>query len=578
MNAHQKIIKDNVRSILKIITNHYGVKYSAALYQILKEHPDFPSFLSFQYILHRMGKDSFAIHTSYEELTNMPAPFIVHGVTNVDLFLFITKATAESVQIIDEKGKEESIKKEDFEKMWDGNILIIDNLPGKINIPSKSKLDLFIKLAKYPFLILCLVALCTYSLILKGVGDILFYVYLLVLLGGLGTSILLFIEQIDKYNVHIKRLCSSNGSKSNIDCSSILDFKDAYFMGLASWSDIGFVYFTSLLTILLVLPFGTSQAFINILSLFSIGYVCYSLFYQKFVAQKWCTLCLSVQAIFIFLFILSICTITINGIYELLNTKSVIDIIMIFLVICSIYQVKTISFQRNVAKVREEFMSSMVHELKFPLSIIKKKLLALKQEGVDNLNERQLEALNGGFDRVLHLNNFVFKLLNAWKQGFKVTWEKLSLQDSIDELVRQFNSVFEKRNVSIKVDYQLSRNVIEADPIHFPNAISNLIENAIKYSGGSPKVEISCKDEGNMLIISVKDHGFGIPEKLREKIFERYFRVARGRSADVHGFGIGLSYVKQVIEAHGGVIRVDSTEGVGTTFTVMVPLVTDEND
>ena len=111
MNAHQKIIKDNVRSILKIITNHYGVKYSAALYQILKEHPDFPSFLSFQYILHRMGKDSFAIHTSYEELTNMPAPFIVHGVTNVDLFLFITKATAESVQIIDEKGKEESIKK-----------------------------------------------------------------------------------------------------------------------------------------------------------------------------------------------------------------------------------------------------------------------------------------------------------------------------------------------------------------------------------------------------------------------------------------------------------------------------------
>ena len=109
MNAHQKIIKDNVRSILKIITNHYGVKYSAALYQILKEHPDFPSFLSFQYILHRMGKDSFAIHTSYEELTNMPAPFIVHGVTNVDLFLFITKATAESVQIIDEKGKEESI-------------------------------------------------------------------------------------------------------------------------------------------------------------------------------------------------------------------------------------------------------------------------------------------------------------------------------------------------------------------------------------------------------------------------------------------------------------------------------------
>lgn len=357
MNAHQKIIKDNARSILKIITNHYGVKYSAALYQILKEHPDFPSFLSYQYILRRMGKDSFAIHTSYEELTNMPAPFIVHGVTNIDLFLFITKATAEYVQTIDEKRKTESIKKEDFEKMWDGNILIIDNMPGKIDIPSKRKLDIFIKLAKYPFFILCLVTLCTYLLILKGIGDFLFYVYFLGILGGLGTCILLFIEQIDKYNIHIKRLCSSNGSKSKIDCSSILDFKDAYFMGLASWSDIGFVYFTFLLTILLVLPFNISQAFINILSLFSIGYVCYSLFYQKFIAQKWCTLCLSVQAIFIFLFILSICTITTNGIYELLDTKFTMDIIIIFLITSSTYAVvkPLIASQKEYTVLKKKF-------------------------------------------------------------------------------------------------------------------------------------------------------------------------------------------------------------------------------
>lgn len=339
MNAHQKIIKDNARSILKIITNHYGVKYSAALYQILKEHPDFPSVLSFQYMLRRMGKDSFAIHTSYEELTKMPAPFIIHGTTNVDLFLFVTKATAKSVQIIDEKGRTESIKKEDLVRMWDGNILIIDNLPGKINISLKSKFDIFIKLAKYPFFILCLVVLCTYLLTLKGVGDFLFYIYFLGVLGGLGTSILLFIEQIDKYNIHIKRLCSSNESKSKIDCSSILDFKDAYFMGLISWSDIGFVYFTFLLILLFVLPFSTSQAFINILSLFSIGYVCYSLFYQKVIAQKWCTLCLSVQAVFIFLFILSIYTVTINDIHELLNTKSVMDIIIIFLMTISTYAV-----------------------------------------------------------------------------------------------------------------------------------------------------------------------------------------------------------------------------------------------
>lgn len=258
MNAHQKIIKDNARTILKIITKYYGCKYSAALYVILKEHPDFPSFLSFQYILHRMGKDSFAIHTSYEELTNIPSPFIAHVITNVDLFLFITKVTAESIQTIDEKGKIESISRKDFEDMWDGNILIMDNRPGKISIPLKMKFSTIIKQIKYPMLILCVAILFAYLLILKHEGGILFYLYLTGVLGGLTASILLFVDQIDKYNVHIKKLCSATGNKNNIDCSSILDFKDAYFLGLVSWSDIGFVYFLSLLIVLLFLPFGKS--------------------------------------------------------------------------------------------------------------------------------------------------------------------------------------------------------------------------------------------------------------------------------------------------------------------------------
>lgn len=339
MNPHKKLIKDNARSTLKIITNYYDVKYSVVLYQILKEHPDFPSFLSLQYILHRIGKESFAIQTSYEELTKISVPFIAHVVTNVDLFLFITNIDDNYVQIVDEKGNTENLARKDFEDIWDNNILIIDDQPGKFNIPLKSKLGVIGNLAKYAFFISCLVILFAYLLISKRVGNLLFYLYLLGIIGGLSASVLLFIEQIDKYNIHIKRLCSSNEGKSKIDCSSILDFKDAYFMGLVSWSDIGFIYFTSLLVLLLILPFSTSQAVINTLSLFSIGYVCYSLFYQKFIAQKWCTLCLSVQAIFVFLFTLSICTITINDILMLLHIKSIIVITIVILVTASTYAV-----------------------------------------------------------------------------------------------------------------------------------------------------------------------------------------------------------------------------------------------
>ncbi len=235
-------------------------------------------------------------------------------------------------------------------------------------------------------------------------------------------------------------------------------------------------------------------------------------------------------------------------------------VLFVLLIVCFIYQIKTILVQYQISKIREEFMSSMVHELKLPLSAV------------------QNAFSDAAHKRVDQLNNFVYKLLIVWKQGFKISWNRLNLRETIDSLVALFDPMLMGKNVSIKVDYQLSVDVIEADDIHFPNAINNLIENAIKYSGDPAKVEVVCREVDGMIAIDVKDNGIGIPEKFREKIFERYYRIHHGRSTDVHGFGIGLSYVKQVIEAHEGVIRVESEVGVGTTFTVMIPLVKDEND
>ena len=130
MNAHRKIIKDNARSLLKIIAKQYNCNYSSALFQILKEHPNAPSFLSLQYILQQMGKESFAMHVTYEELQNLPRPFIAHITTNVDLFLFITNITPDNVQMIDVEGNIETIDRTDFDHMWDGNILLIDEKQG----------------------------------------------------------------------------------------------------------------------------------------------------------------------------------------------------------------------------------------------------------------------------------------------------------------------------------------------------------------------------------------------------------------------------------------------------------------
>ena len=253
-------------------------------------------------------------------------------------------------------------------------------------------------------------------------------------------------------------------------------------------------------------------------------------------------------------------------------------VLFVLLIVCFIYQIKTILVQYQISKIREEFMSSMVHELKLPLSAVQNAFSGIISYSVDNLKDKQRILLNAAHKRVDQLNNFVYKLLIVWKQGFKISWNRLNLRETIDSLVALFDPMLMGKNVSIKVDYQLSVDVIEADDIHFPNAINNLIENAIKYSGDPAKVEVMCREVDGMIAIDVKDNGIGIPEKFREKIFERYYRIHHGRSTDVHGFGIGLSYVKQVVEAHEGVIRVESEVGVGTTFTVMIPLVKDEND
>ena len=339
MNAHRKIIKDNARSLLKIIAKQYNSNYSSALFQILKEHPNAPSFLSLQYILQQMGKESFAMHVTYEELQNLPRPFIAHITTNVDLFLFITNITPDNVQMIDVEGNIETIDRTDFDHMWDGNILLIDEKQGNIKISFKEKFNTFINQIRFPFLILCIILSFIYTLISKQEQSILFYLYLIGILGGISASTLLFIEQIDKNNIHIKKLCSASGNKSEIDCSSILDFKDAYFLGLISWSDVGFVYFAFLLIVTLLFPFSISQIVINLFSILCIGYVCYSLYYQKYIAKKWCTLCLSVQIVFIYLFALSICTLNIKNIYKVIQPNNLLGLMITALTILSIYMI-----------------------------------------------------------------------------------------------------------------------------------------------------------------------------------------------------------------------------------------------
>ena len=308
MKQSRKLVSDNPRQVLRILFKRLGYPYTKELYDAMYQHPDFPSFLSFHYTLKRTGIENAALHIGYNELmTTMPMPAIVHVTTNVELFLVLERVDDKGVYVLNENGKEEFIARDAFLKMWEGHILIVDteNIPQAPKQKSIQKVNAFLNTARKPFLIFSGVCLLLYLLFVTAPRSWLSWSFLTMCGIGIAVSVLLLIAQFDKYNTFVKKLCTSKNEKSKRSCSSILDSKAAYFLGLFSWSDIGFVYFVALFAIVLLLPY--EGIFVAMLvSLPAFGYVFYSILYQKFVARSWCTLCLAVQAVLALLFAISV--------------------------------------------------------------------------------------------------------------------------------------------------------------------------------------------------------------------------------------------------------------------------------
>ncbi len=358
MKYRQRIIQDNARTILKVILRYLKVGDFSCFWRLMQEHPDFPSFLTLQYILERMGKDSFALRTNYEDLLyNLPKPLIVRVETNVEIFLFLVEVTDTDIGVLTDQGKVDRIDREAFERMWQGEVLVMDNDPAKSPFTLKDRLKSEVRRWKYLLFISGLLLSVIYLWIYwGGPRTILDGIYFFIISVGLLISTLLFTEQVDKHNPYIKKICSSRQSKGNVDCSSILNSKDAEFIGLISWTDIGMIYFSILWLVLLFFPSFLSLTFVNVLSFCSFGYVFYSLYYQRYVARKWCTLCLSIQGVFVVLFLLAVCTFSFIDIQAFCNPVHLLGLFLLsFFVIALFIVIKPLiqhSFELRVMKNR----------------------------------------------------------------------------------------------------------------------------------------------------------------------------------------------------------------------------------
>ncbi len=246
-------------------------------------------------------------------------------------------------------------------------------------------------------------------------------------------------------------------------------------------------------------------------------------------------------------------------------------VIMLILTWCFVYQIRTILMQKQLSEMREDFVYSMVHEIKGPLAFVLNALKMFHMWNVDGLSDNQKKLLDGIGIKVKSLSNLSEKMLVSGKNGKSLMLipEELNLKNELEQIVYEYS--MDHRSPDIHLDYTCEREIIRADRVHFPNVIRNLVDNAIKYSSDKPDITIRCRLVNGTFEISVADKGRGIPKEYLNKIFESFYRIPNPKGNEVHGFGVGLSYVKQVVKSHGGKVLVESEVGKGSTFTIVMP-------
>jgi signal transduction histidine kinase len=229
--------------------------------------------------------------------------------------------------------------------------------------------------------------------------------------------------------------------------------------------------------------------------------------------------------------------------------------------------------------MKNDFVSNMTHELKTPVSTISLAAQMLKDADITKSPDVFRHISGVIHDETKRLSFLVEKVLQISlfeKQKATLKLKEIDANDLLSSVASTFALKVEKYGGTIDINLQAKNSTIYADEMHITNVLFNLLDNAVKYrrKDVSLKLMARTKNENGKLLIFIEDNGIGVKKEHLKKIFDRFYRVPTGNVHDVKGFGLGLAYVRKIVEGHGGTIRAEQEDGfIGTKFIIILPLI-----
>lgn len=238
------------------------------------------------------------------------------------------------------------------------------------------------------------------------------------------------------------------------------------------------------------------------------------------------------------------------------------------------YVVSTVFQQKKVSEMRNDFINNMTHEFKTPISTISLACEALSDQDIaktPGLYDSYIKVISEENGRLSGMAEKILQSARFQKGEILLKMESINIHDALRDAISKINLQIEKKGGEIFTNLGAEQAVIQADRVHITNILFNLLDNANKYTPWAPVINISTKSLGKGILITIKDNGIGISKSNQKKVFDKLYRVPTGNIHNVKGFGLGLSYVKTIVDKHQGKITLESEIKKGSSFSIYLP-------